>query len=64
MLIKFGDYNNNYKYIFFVVIFNYLSYYLNNGNLNQFLYSFNLIKKETDNLYIHPFIGDNFNYIK
>ena len=63
MLIKFGDYNNNYKYIFFVVIFNYLSYYLNNGNLNQFLYSFNLIKKETDNLYIHPFIGDNFNYL-
>ena len=62
MLIKFGDYNNNYKYIFFVVIFNYLSYYINNGNLNQFLYSYNLIEKYTDNLYIHPFINDDFNY--
>ena len=63
MLIKFGDYNNNYKYIFFVAFFNYFSLYVNNGNLNQFLSSYGIIEEETDNLYIHPFISDIFNYI-
>ena len=63
MLIKFGDYNNNYKYIFFAALFNYFSLVVNNGNLNQFLSSFEIIQKETDDLYIHPFISDIFNYI-
>ena len=35
MLIKFGDYNINYKYIYLVIIFNFLSYYVNDGNLSQ-----------------------------
>ena len=63
MLIKFGDYNNNYKYIFFAAFFNYFSLVVNNGNLNQFLSSFGIIQGKTDDLYIHPFISDIFNYI-
>ena len=38
MLIKFGDYNINYKYIYLVIIFNFLTYYVNDGNLSQLLF--------------------------
>jgi len=38
MLIKFGDYHNNYKYIFLAIIFNFASYYVNDGYLSQFLF--------------------------
>jgi len=41
MLIKFGDYNINYKYIYLVIIFNFLSFYVNDGNLSQLLFQNN-----------------------
>jgi len=61
--IKFGDYNKYYKYVIFSCIFNYLSYYIINGTLNNILISLNIIEKETENLYYHDIIYDIFNYL-
>ena len=64
MLIKFGNYNINYNYIFYECIFNFLSYYLSSGDLNEDLFSLHIINnKSIDDLYIHPFFSDIFNYI-
>jgi len=38
MLIKFGDYNINYKYIYLVIIFNFLFFYVNEGNLSHLFF--------------------------
>jgi len=38
MLIKFGDYNNNYKYLALLIIFNYFSINVNEGILSQYLF--------------------------
>ena len=61
--IKFGDYNKNYKYIIFSCIFNYLTYHITTGNLNNILISLFEIFKETENLYYHNIIYDIFNYL-
>ena len=64
MLIKFGNYNKNYNYILYSCIFNFLSYYISSGNLNQDLFSLNIINsKSIDNLCLHPFFSDIFNNI-
>ena len=64
MLIKFGNYNKNYNYIFYGCIFNVLSYYVSSGNLSQDLFSLHIIdSKSIDSLYIHPLFSDIFNYI-
>ena len=60
--IKFGDYNKNYKYIIFTCIFNYLSYYVNYGFLNEDLPA-EIINPDSRDLYTHPFINDIFNFI-
>ena len=57
MLIKFGNYNKYYKYMIYLCIFNYISYYINSGDLNQFLLSLNIIdNKEIDELYLYPLL--------
>jgi len=66
MLLKFGDYNSNYKYLFFVFIFNFLSYYIFDGNLSQLVFSSqqeNFVDNAPDNLYIHPYFIDSINYL-
>ena len=60
--IKFGEYNKNYKYIIFTCIFNYLSYYVSLGYLNEDIPS-KIINPDSGDLYTHPFINDIFNYI-
>ena len=65
MLIKFGDYNNNYKYIYLMVIFNIFSFFVDNGYITLLLFP----DQTEDNksrpiyLYIHPLIIDNINYL-
>jgi len=65
MFIKFGDYNNNYKYLLLVVIFNFLTYYIIDGNLSHlFFQSLTIGPNNThDNLYIHPYFIDSINYL-
>jgi len=68
MLIKFGDYNSNYKYIYLVIIFNFLSYFINYGYLAEFLFSNQAEDYYKDNettpgdLYKHPYFIDNINF--
>ena len=61
--ISFGEYNKYYKYIIFSCIFNCLSYYIFYGNLNQDLFSLNVISINAQSLYQHFAINDCFNYI-
>jgi len=49
MLIKFGDYNSNYKYIYLVIIFNFLSYFIKDGYLTQFLFPEKNLNETTPN---------------
>jgi len=71
MLIKFGDYNSNYKYIYLVILFNFLCYFINDGYLAQFLFPYqtenNLNKTISDNGSLSQFLfsnqtEDNYNY--
>jgi len=48
MLIKFGDYNINYKYIYLVIIFNFLSYYISEGHLSHLFFPNNQIEVNTN----------------
>ena len=63
MLIKFGSYNKKYKYMLLVAILSFLSYYVNSGGLSQLLSPLKSNDSNTDNLYIHPYIIDNLNYL-
>jgi len=70
MLIKFGDYNINYKYIYLAIIFNFLSFYVNDGNLNLLFFpnnqtedSDNNKNSRPDDLYVHPMAIDNLNFL-
>jgi len=63
MLIKLGSYNKKYKYMLLVAILSFFSYYVNSGGLNQLLSPLKSNDSNTDNLYIHPYIIDNLNYL-
>jgi len=63
MLVKFGSYNKKYKYMLLVAILSFFSYYVNSGGLNQLLSPLKSNVSNTDDLYIHPYIIDNLNYL-
>ena len=61
--IKFGDCNKYYKYIVFSCTFNYLTYHITTGNLNNILISLFDSLANSENLYYHNIIYDIFNYL-
>ena len=44
--IKCGDYNTNYKYLIFACIFDYLIYFIDDGDFKEILISSKIIDKK------------------